>query len=216
MMLKIRFCCRHLWCLLFLFVSPALPTASLGHGSVSPDDDFCIIQIGFYRAHFKIYQPETSGRREFCEDLPRSGQTVFIMEYMHQQLSSVLLDFRIIHNVTGQGRFANLDDVAQIADLDAVTVFYQAPSIEPGVYSILHDFREWGDYLGMVTVRNAEHEVLYAAVFPFRVGFPGTGLLPLFLLLAIAAHIVYKYGNRYIQAQQGGLKEARKSFSEAV
>lgn len=197
----IHFDGRLFFSLLFVFMLPFLPSATLGHGSVSPDDDFCIIQIGFYRAHFKIYQPESSGRREFCEDLPRTGEAIFIMEYMHQQLGNVLLDFRIIRNVTGQGRFANLDDVEQIADLEAVTVFYREPATEPGVYTVQYDFEERGDYLGIVTIRNSEQEVLYAAVFPFRVGFPGLGLLPLFLLLALAAHLAYKYGNRYIQSQ---------------
>jgi len=171
------------------------PEAS-AHGSVSPDDDICIIQIGFYRAHFKIFQPQSSGRREFCEDLPRSGESIFVMEYLHQELANVLIDFRIIRNVTGLGRFARLSDLENIDELDEHTVFYQPASIEPGVFTVMHELEERGDYIGIVTVTHPLTGQSYTAVFPFRVGFMDLGLLPLFLLLAILAQLAYKYGSR--------------------
>ena len=94
------------------------------HGSVTPDSDLCIIKIGYFKAHFKIYQPDTRRQKDYCEDLPDKGHSVFVMEYEHTGLGDVPIDFRIIENVTGKRFFANLDDIEQIDDLDSVTVFH--------------------------------------------------------------------------------------------
>ena len=77
------------------------------HGGVVADGDLCIIGISYLQAHFKIYQPLIDGHEEFCEDLPNATESVFVMEYMHDELARVPIEFRIIHDVTGKGRFAN-------------------------------------------------------------------------------------------------------------
>ena len=158
----------------------ALPIESHAHGSITADGDLCVIQIGFYRAHFKIFQPDTSQAEEFCEDIPDFGESIFVMEYLHQGLGAVPIDFRIIKNVTGLGLFAGLDDVEAISDIEAATVFYQGPVIESEVFTVIHEFQDSGDYVGIVTARHPETDQLYTAVFPFQVGYTRFGLLPLF------------------------------------
>jgi len=188
--------------LLFLALSCCLTLmdqAAFGHGSVTAQDDLCIIRIAFYTAHFKIYQPQTSGHREFCEDLPASGETVFVMEYLHQVLGEVPLEFRIVRNVTGLGRFTRLDDLLALTDLDAVTVFHQRPVIEKDVYTARFDFVDEGDYLGVVTARHPQNEEVYMAVFPFHVGKVEWGALPLVLLLAVLAQLGYWFANGKLQ-----------------
>ena len=68
----------------------------LAHGNVVDDNDICQLEVGFLKAHFKIYLPRTHKREEFCEDLPAPSESVFVMEYEHDLLSSMLIDFRII------------------------------------------------------------------------------------------------------------------------
>ena len=41
---------------------------SSAHGGVVAEEDLCVIEIGVYRAHFTIYQPESRASEEFCED----------------------------------------------------------------------------------------------------------------------------------------------------
>ena len=101
------------------------------HGSVTPDEDRCIIRIGYFEAHFKVYLPESHQHRDFCEDLPAIGDSIFVMEYEHDGLASVPIDFRIIRNVTGQGRFTNADHVAAIGNLDDVTQFDSSAGRDP-------------------------------------------------------------------------------------
>lgn len=176
---------------LLILCSLLLPQALLAHGSVTAEGDLCIIRIGFYTAHFKVFQPQTSRDREYCEDLPATGESVFVMDYLHQGLAAVPIEFRIIRDVTGLGRFTRLDDVLALGDLEPLTVFYQPPVLEADVFTVLHDFPEAGDFLGVVSVRHPETGELYQAVFPFSVGFRGWGMLPLFVLLAVLAQVGY-------------------------
>jgi hypothetical protein len=141
------------------------------HGGVMIEEDLCIIKFGFYKAHFTIYQPLTSRDREFCEDLPDPGPTIFVMNYLHNSLSQVPVDFRIIRDITGLGRFAKWEDLEKIENLDSYSVFYQSPALRPeGVLMVEHEFDEAGDYIGIVTAGHPSKETVYRAVFPFQVG----------------------------------------------
>ena len=177
---------------LVFFLCCLLPAPALfAHGSITAEGDLCIIRIGFYTAHFKVFQPQTSRDREYCEDLPATGESVFVMDYVHKGLGEVPIEFRIIRDATGLGRFARLDDVLKLGNLDPLTVFYQPPVLEPGVFTVLHDFTEEAAYIGIVSVRHPDTGELYQAVFPFSVGFQGWGLTPLFAALVIAAQLAY-------------------------
>ena len=148
------------------------------HGSVTPDADLCIIRIGYFRAHFKVYLPETHGHEDFCEDLPGIGNSIFVMEYEHDGLAEVPIDFRIIENVTGQGRFTNNTHVAAVGNLDPITVFHHPAAIQPDVFTIAHRFDRAGEFVGIVTVALPDRDGTYTAVFPFEAGYTGLGYWP--------------------------------------
>ena len=173
------------------FLILAWPGQVGAHGGVVEEDDICVIKVNYLRAHFKIYQPRISGHEQFCEDLPEASESVFIMEFMHDALQTMPVDFRIIRDVTGKGRFARMEDVEQITDIDAATVFYMPPAVEPDVYRVSHTFEEEGDFIGIVSARHPETDAVYAAVFPFEVGFTGWGYWPLFIGLLIVIQIQY-------------------------
>ena len=162
---------------------------------MSLEDDLCLIEVGFFRAHFKIYVPHSRQHEQFCEDLPVAGETVFVMEYVHSALDGVPIDFRIIRNPTGHGRFTRVGDIEKIANLDELTVFHHAAAAQADVFTVLHDFQSAGDFVGVVTVRHPETQQVYSAVFPFKVGFTGFGYWPLFLLAALVLHLHYLYLN---------------------
>ena len=75
------------------------------------EEDTCVIQIDFYQAHFTIYQPQITQHKEFCEDIPEVGETIFVMEYLHDGLRDMPVDFRIIKDIQKLGRFAKFDDI---------------------------------------------------------------------------------------------------------
>ena len=170
----------------------SLNTAN-AHGSVTPDEDLCVIKIGFYSAHFKIYQPQTRQHQDYCEDLPDSGETIFVMEYSYGDLGEVPVDFRIIRDITGLGRFAKIEDVQALdpVAIEQATEVYRPPVRQPDVFTLIHDFEDEGNFLGIVTARHPETNELYLAVFPFEVGYVGFGYLPLFVLIIVLIQGVY-------------------------
>jgi hypothetical protein len=176
--------------ILLLLVS--VPGLVLSHGGVVEEEDLCVIKVNYLRGHFKIYQPLIDGHKDYCEDLPNATETVFVMEYLHDSLADAAVDFRIIRDVTGKGRFARWEDVAEIDDLDSATVFYREPTIDPDLLTVVHDFTEEGDFIGIVTANVDGDEQIYRAVFPFEVGFTRGGLYR-FRLLAIFYFVTHSY-----------------------
>ncbi len=161
------------------------------HGGVVRNADLCLIKIGYLEAHFKIYLPRSRQQEEFCEDLPEAAESVFVMEYMRSGIGEMPIDFRIIRDVTGIGRFAKWEDVALIEDLDEATVFYQHAIIEPDVFTIVHRFKVSGWYIGIVTARSRDTGKVYTTVFPFKVGFIGIGYWPVLVGLMILIQLSY-------------------------
>lgn len=174
------------------------PEDAAAHGSVTPDDDLCLIKIGYFKAHFKIYQPSANGHDDYCEDLPDTGDSVFVMDYEHSGLGQAPIDFRIIENVTDRGEFTNLDDVQRIDDLAAVTVFHHPSAIQQDVFTVMHRFDAPGEFVGIVTVQG-ESGRIHTAVFPFQVGFTGLGYWPLIVIAAIALQLNYLWMNGWFE-----------------
>jgi hypothetical protein len=164
---------------------------AVAHGGVVLADDLCVIKVNYLRAHFKVYQPRVSVHEQFCEDLPVASESVFVMEYQHEALASMSIDFRIIRDVTGKGRFARMEDVAEIDDIDSATVFYQEAVVEPDVFTVIHEFKEEGDFIGIVSATQADTRKVYAAVFPFEVGFTGIGYWPFFIGVLVLLQLQY-------------------------
>ena len=51
--------------------------------------DVCIVTIGFYTTHFTGYQPQSQGNTEFCGTFPDGGETIMVLDYLHNSLSEV-------------------------------------------------------------------------------------------------------------------------------
>ena len=177
--------------LLGLILVAAFPVSVFAHGGVVDEGDLCVIKIGYLRAHFKIYVPEERQHQEYCEDIPIRGDSVFVMEYQHEGLSEAEIDFRIIRNVTGKGRFANIEDVTAIEDLESVTLRYESPKVVPDVFTMLQSFDEDGEFIGIVSARQMDTQKVYTAVFPFEVGYTGIGYWPWFLGGALLLQLSY-------------------------
>lgn len=166
----------------------------------------CIIEIDFYKAHFTIYQPQSSQHEQFCEDIPTTGESVFVMEYLHDGLRDMLVDFRIIKDTEKLGRFAKLEDIEKIKDLHQQTVFYQPPSLAPdGVYLAKHEFDANEYYIGIVTTKQPGQDKIYTAVFPFQVGGRNWGYIPAIIGLALFLQLNY-------WLLSGGYSRLRKYF----
>ena len=162
---------RRYFSVLLLCVSLLSSQNAAAHGGVAFEEDLCVINIDFLQAHFTVFQPETRESDEFCEDIPDVSRSVFVMEYLHTLLPEMLIDFRIVRDVNEVGQYATLEDVLEIEDLEAATVYYEPQRIEPGgFYTASHEFDTKGTYIGVVTAEHPTEDRYYTAVFYFRLG----------------------------------------------
>ena len=174
-------------CLVVLWTGPVL-----GHGGVAFEEDTCVINIGFLKAHFTGYQPQSRGNKEFCEDIPEVEVAVFVIDYLHDFLKKTPVDFRIIEDVHGFGVFANWEDIERLEDIERHTVFYEPPKRRPGgVMTVEYAFRASGSYIGIVTAQHPTEDKIYTAVFQFQVGSRGYGYLPIVILMVVLAQFLY-------------------------
>jgi len=199
-------------CLCFCLTSLFLQQGAFAHGGDVEEDDLCVIRVNYLRAHFKIYQPNASGHEQYCEDLPVASESVFVMEYQHDALSEMRIDFRIIRDVTGKGRFARIEDVELIDDIQSVTVYYKPPTVEPDIFLVNYEFVEEGDFIGIVSAEHPETGKVYAAVFPFEVGFTGLGYWPFFIGLLVLIQIQYLLMSGRLKRWFGGKTVTAASF----
>ena len=97
---------RTLLATLFACILATLPSPASAHGGVVEEDDLCVINIGYLRAHFKIYVPEQSGHRDYCEDIPVRGTSLFespsLSRRLLRELFQNLVDAQFINNLLGQ------------------------------------------------------------------------------------------------------------------
>lgn len=169
------------------------------------DEDICIMQIGFMQAHFTGYLPGVSGNEEFCEDIPEVAGSIFVIDYLHDYLRQMEVDFRIIKDSHNLGVYARWEDIAGIEDLEKDTVFYQPPRIKSdGVLTAVYEFLEAGNYIGIVTAKHPEKRKTYNAVFPFTVGGTNMGYLPWIICLAVFVQVFYWLSNGGLKKITGG------------
>jgi hypothetical protein len=158
-------------------------TGALAHGGLSMDEDRCKLRVGRYVMHFVGYQPESaSGPREFCEDIPETGRTIVVLDYLNDELRDLPTEVRIIK------------DTGSPARLEDVTVLHIPPKLYPsGSLNFELNFQEPGKFVGLVTVGGADKAV---SRFPFSVG-RTTSWLTLAvaaLLTVVAAVLLYRFG----------------------
>ncbi|MCZ6855969.1 MAG: hypothetical protein O7G86_18795 [Gammaproteobacteria bacterium] len=190
---------------LILAAFPVLlwPMVVSAHGGVVFEEDVCVLNIGFLQAHFTGYQPNSRGSEEFCEDLPDVGNSVFVIDYLHDFLKEMPVDFRIVTDSQNLGMYARWSDIQALPNIERDTVFYHPPrKWLDGVLNVSHDFQESGGYIGIITARHPTEEKLYNAVFFFEVGGTGYGYLPLFVGFAVFAQLLYWWN-------KGGFKRFR-------
>ena len=166
-----------------LLVCLALPRLCSAHGGVTMENDMCKLRVGPYLMHFTGYQPQTAPELEFCEDIPGTGQTIIVLDYLDPKLRDLPVEARIIR------------DTGDEANLDSVTVLHLPPAVyAKGTLVIETTFTEPGRFVGLVTVGDQ------VSRFPFAVGTRGRRVLILYAVFGavalIAGGLLFLYANR--------------------
>jgi hypothetical protein len=148
----------------------ANPRSISAHGGVSMENDVCKLRVGPHTMHFTGYQPKTSPELEFCEDIPGTGPTIIVLDYIDAALRDLPVEARIIR------------DTGSETDLENITVYHKPPAVYPrGTVVLEHTFDEPGRFVGLVTVGGQ------VSRFPFAVGTRGHRAMVLYAAFGAAA-----------------------------
>ena len=163
-------------CLLMLAIGASFSTEVQAHGGLALAEDMCRLTIGPYNMHFTGYQPDNSRNKEFCEDIPATGRTVVVLNYMEDALRPLTTEVRVIR------------DTGSEQDLQAITVLHLPAKVYPaGTVNFEYNFDKPGKFVGLVTVGGPKELV---SRFPFSVGETKIWLPPSYFLIAFAGAAV--------------------------
>jgi hypothetical protein len=147
----------------------AFIAAAHAHGGLSMDEDFCKLRVGKYFIHFTGYQPDNTTTKEFCEDIPATGRTIVVLDYVSDKLRDLPVEVRIVRDS------GNTTNEADAAKLSADTVLHVPAKLYPaGTLHFEHSFQAPGKFVGLVSVKDAEQTLV--SRFPFSVGGTSGGL----------------------------------------
>jgi len=132
-------------------------TGAWAHGVSGGAEDRCRFKAGPYYVHFTAYQPE--GPRpdyEYCEDLPATGLTVIVLDYLDLELRDLRTEVRIVRD-TGTRPVGETDTLVRLPPQRYPT----------GSVTIEHVFDAPGAYVSLVTVGESGQ---FTSRFRFSVG----------------------------------------------
>ena len=163
-------------CLLVLAIGVSLSTQAHAHGGLALAEDMCRLTVGPYNMHFTGYQPDNTRNKEFCEDIPATGRTVVVLDYMDDALRPLPTEVRVIR------------DTGSEQDIQAVTVLHLPAKVYPaGTVNFEYNFDKPGKYIGLVTVGGTPEHI---SRFPFSVGEGKMWMPPSYFIIAFAGAAV--------------------------
>ena len=159
-------------CFLMLAIGVTFSSQAQAHGGLALAEDMCKLRVGPYNMHFTGYQPDNTRNKEFCEDIPATGRTVVVLDYMEDALRPLPTEVRVIK------------DTGSEQDLQAITVLHLPPKVYPnGTVNFEYNFDKPGKFVGLVTVGG---KVEHVSRFPFSVGETKIPLPPSYFMIAFA------------------------------
>jgi hypothetical protein len=130
----------------------------LAHGGLSIEQDKCVLRVGTHLIHFTGYQPQETTTQEFCEDIPKTGKTIVALDYVDPMMRKVPVEVKILRVV----------DRWQSDEAQPVEFSIEPTAYPTGTIHFEHDFLEPGQYVGLVTAKEAGMDQV--GRFPFAVG----------------------------------------------
>ena len=163
-------------CILIFAIGVSFSTEVQAHGGLALAEDMCRLTIGPYNMHFTGYQPDNTRNKEFCEDIPATGRTVVVLDYMDDALRPLPTEVRVIR------------DTGSEQDIQAITVLHLPPKVYPnGTVNFEYNFAQPGKYVGLVTVGGPKEHI---SRFPFSVGEGKMWVPPSYLIMGFAGAAV--------------------------
>ena len=125
-------------------------SGALAHGTTPIDEDNCARFMGRNIIHFSAYQPQFDKAGHYCDEIPKAGETIVVVDLYNQRLRQVPVSLTII------------DPTA--AETEQVLVATKPKVYTHGVIEAATNFSHSGDYKAIVTVADgdeAERSIIF-------------------------------------------------------
>lgn len=154
-------------------VWPILATPAFAHRFGGPNDP-CERKLGASLIHITLFQPEFDPDAEYCDDLPRAGNTVFVLDTLGDDLRRVPIGVQIF----AADRSASQRPIVSLA-----------PAVYPrGVVDTQVDLAAGRSYVVRVSITPEHANIPTVYSFPIRVRTWYRALvLPLLMVLGVLA-----------------------------
>jgi len=146
------------------------------HGGVSIDQGQCIMKIGPDTMTFTGYQPQKS-REQFCDDIPDIGPTIIVLDAQQDELRDMAVDIRVLRNVGQKDDNENMEANTE--------VYVPAKIYKTGTLNFEYDFKQKGNFIGLVSAKNNDGSKVYVSRFPFAVGETATKDLTIYAFFSV-------------------------------
>ena len=131
-------------CAVFLtFAVTVWPVAEArAHGATPIDEDSCARFMGRNIIHFSAYQPQFDRAGHYCEEIPKAGETIVVVDLYNQRLRQVPVALKII------------DPMA--AETDQILIAMKPKVYTHGVIEAETNFTHSGVYEAIVTIMDGD------------------------------------------------------------
>jgi hypothetical protein len=107
--------------------------------------NMCMVMFGYDMIHITVFQPDQS-RSEYCNEIPSTGRTIMAFDIENPAFRDLPIEVRIIRDPLRPS-------LPTGADLEALTELHlPAKKYTKGTFSVEHQFKENGHYIGLVTL----------------------------------------------------------------
>lgn len=146
--------------------------------------NMCMVMFGYDMIHITMFQPDKS-RSEYCSEIPSTGRTILVFDIETPAFRDLPLELRVIRDP--------LTPISKDTDLEALTELHlPAKKYTKGTFSLEHDFKSNGHYIGLVTLtrENGQQET---EQFKFMVGETLWAWVPQIAGTVLIAGMVFVY-----------------------
>lgn len=138
--------------MLAICIAAFAPTSADAHGAMPIDEDVCARFMGRNIIHFSAYQPQFDKAGHYCEEIPKTGNAIVVVDLYNQRLRQVPVSLKIID--------------PSMSEVEQVLVETEPKVYTHGVIEAETSFPHSGDYQAIVTIADGEEE---ARSITFRV-----------------------------------------------
>jgi len=193
--MKTKVCLRDLpvaiVAMMAMCIAALLPTEADAHGNLPIEEDTCARFMGRNIVHFSAYQPQFDKAGHYCDEIPKIGDTIVVVDLYNQRLRQVPVSLKIID--------------PSLSEVEQVLVSTQPKVYTHGVIEAETSFPHSGNYQAIITVADgdAEERIFTIRVEPSKVmTYVSRGLIYAIMLILIGLLIVRPIWN-FVQRRGG-------------